>query len=257
NRYYGKIEYTIQKILNTNDAKVQELKAKIIERGVLLSGVLFPDKIKIIKEEQQKILGENDSPEYMQLRSCIYRLNEFHGFNNPRLGDWVSDSKVCCFSAAKNNTLMWAHYGRMNSGFCVEYDTSKILENVNAENYYFLPVIYSDKMYDDDPYPLSEKTMSLSWNLPQFMYKKNDWSYEQEWRLIIPNCKEDSFHFPSAQQIFLGTNFRNYNQYSNESDKEQAEMLVKLFDFARKNNINVVRLKTNSQKYEFMEELLL
>ncbi len=257
NRYYGKIEYTIQKILNSNDVKVQELKARIIEKGILLSGIDWPDKIRIIKEEQQKLLGDNDGPEYIQLRSCVFRLNEFHGFNNPRLGDWVSDSKVCCFSAAKNNTLMWAHYGRMNSGLCIEYDTSKILADVNEENYYFLPVIYSNKMYDDDPYPLSDKTLSLSWNLPQFMYKKNDWSYEQEWRLIIPNCKEESFYFPYVQQIFFGTNFRNYNKYSNESETEQAEMLVKLFDFARTNNVNIVRLKTNPQRYEFMEEYLL
>ena len=89
------------------------------------------------------------------------------------------------------------------------------------------------------------------------MYKKDDWTYEQEWRLIIPNCKDDTLFFPYAKQIFLGTNFKNYNRYSNESETEQAEMLVKLFDFARTNNINVVRLKTNSQKYEFIEEQLL
>ena len=257
NHYYGKIEFTIQKILNSNDAKVQELKERIIKRNILLSKVDWSDKIKILREEQKKLLGENDGPEYIELRSCIYRLNWFHGFNNPRLGDWVSDSKVCCFSAAKNNTLMWAHYGRMNSGLCIEYDTSKIIYDINSEKYLFLPVIYSDKIYNDDPYPISEKTMSLFWNLPQFMYKKDDWSYEQEWRLIIPNCKDNSLFFPYAQQIFLGTNFRNYNQYSNDSEKEQAKMLVKLFDFARTRSINVVRLKSNFQKYEFVEEFLI
>ena len=89
------------------------------------------------------------------------------------------------------------------------------------------------------------------------MYKKDDWSYEQEWRLIIPNCNETSLFFPYAQQIFLGTNFKNYNKYSPDSEKEQAESLIRLFDFARNNNINVVRLKTNPQRYEFIEELLL
>ena len=256
NRYYGKIEFTIQKILNSKDAKVQELKKHLIEKNVLLSEVDWPDKIRIIKEEQQKLLGENDGPEYMELRSCIYRLNEFHGFNNPRLGDWVTSSKVCCFSAVKNNTLMWAHYGRMNSGLCIEYDTSKIIDDINSEKYIFLPVIYSDKIYKDDPYPISEKTCSLFWNLPQFMYKKDDWSYEQEWRLIIPNCKDNSLFFPYAQQIFLGTNFKNYNNYSPDPEKEQADSLIRLFAFAQSNNINVVRLKTNSQKYEFIEEHL-
>ena len=89
------------------------------------------------------------------------------------------------------------------------------------------------------------------------MYKKDDWSYEQEWRLIIPNCKDNSLFFPYAQQIFLGTNFKNYNNYSPDSEKEQADSLIRLFDFARSNNINVVRLKTNSQKYEFIEEFLI
>ncbi len=257
NRYYGKIEFTIQKILNSKDVKVQELKKHIIEKNVLLSKVDWPDKIRIIKEEQQKLLGDNDGPEYMELRSCIYRLNEFHGFNNPRLGDWVSDSKVCCFSASKNNTLMWAHYGRMNSGLCIEYDTSTIINDINAEKYLFLPVIYSDQIYKDDPYPFSEKTCSLFWNLPQFMYKKDDWTYEQEWRLIIPNCKDDTLFFPYVKQIFLGTNFKNYNKFSPDSEKEQADSLIQMFDFARNNNINVVRLKTNSQKYEFIEEQLL
>lgn len=257
NRYYGKVEFTIQKILNSADSKVKELKSNIINKGVLLEKVDYPEKIRVIKEEHQKLLGDNDGPEYMELRSCIYRLNDFTGFNNPRLGDYVSDSKVCCFSASKNNTLMWAHYGRMNSGFCIEYDTSSIIDDIKNGKYLFVPVIYSDKMYDDDPYPISEKTISLLWNLPQFMYKKSDWAYEQEWRLVIPDCKDNSLYFPNIKQIFLGTNFKNYNKYSGESDESQAYKLIQLFDFAKENNINIVRLKTNSQRYEFFEEWLI
>lgn len=257
NRYYGKVEFTIQKILNSNDSKVQKLKSNIISKGVLLENTDWSDKIKIIRDEQRKLLGGNDGPEYIQLRSCIYRLNNFHGFNNPRLGDYVSESKVCCFSASKNNTLMWAHYGRMNSGFCVEYNTSTIIADIKSGKYLFVPVIYSDKMYNDEPYSISEKTISLLWNLPQFMYKKSDWAYEQEWRLIIPNCKEDTMYFPNIKQIFLGTNFKNYNKYSGETDVSQAEKLVQLFDFAKANKINIVRLKTNFQRYEFVEEWLI
>lgn len=257
NRYYGKVEFTIQKILNSTDLKVKELKSNLINKGVLLEKIDYPEKIKIIREEQQKLLGENDGPEYIELRSCIYRLNDFHGFNNPRLGDYVSESKVCCFSAAKNNTLMWAHYGRMNSGFCIEYDTSSIIDDIKNGKYLFVPVIYSDKMYNDDPYPISEKTISLLWNLPQFMYKKIDWAYEQEWRLIISNCKDDALYFPNIKQIFLGTNFKNFNKYSGESDTSQSNKLIQLFDFAKTHQINIVRLKTNSQRYEFVEEWLI
>lgn len=257
NRYYGKIEYTIQKILYSKDKKVKQLRDILLKKGILLSELKDSEKIRLMISEQEKLLGDSDTFEDTELRFCTARLKEFHGFNNPRWGDYVSDSKVCCFSTSKNNTLMWAHYGRMNSGFCVEYDTSKIIEDVQNEKYCFIPVIYSEKMYRDDPYPLSDETLSLLWNLPQFMYKKKDWEYEQEWRLIIPDCKADALYFPYIKQIFLGTNFKNYNKFTKEPEKEQTDILVRLFDFASLNNINIVRLRTNPQKYEFWEDYLL
>jgi hypothetical protein len=85
------------------------------------------------------------------------------------------------------------------------------------------------------------------WYLPQFMYKKTDWEYEREWRIVVFQSPE---HFQRKMTtikdieperhiikclpvtgIFLGTGFKYVvdKKYKNNSEFSQIEEIVRLF----------------------------
>jgi len=101
---------------------------------------------------------------------------------------------ICCFSEKRDNILMWAHYAKQHTGFCLEFD---------IDNDFFRPITRAIKVEYDaiwpelnvmrlDSYPEGE----LGKKLP---IKANDWEYEQEWRIMdyekgpgIQNFPEDA-----------------------------------------------------------------
>ena len=62
----------------------------------------------------------------------------------PNVENSIDKARICCFSKNSNNLLMWAHYANGLRGFCLEFDSDKILldDEVNGEVF---EVLYSDK----------------------------------------------------------------------------------------------------------------
>lgn len=90
--------------------------------------------------------------------------------------------RFACFSTKPDNLPMWHHYTNAHTGICLEYETRNI-KNIYQMNMLF-PVYYVDKMPD-------VTNMFLHREYPKFglmeymaMHKLQDWSYENEWRLI-------------------------------------------------------------------------
>lgn len=102
------------------------------------------------------------------------------------------------FSEEKSSLLMWAHYADNYSGMCVEYDFSRLPEDLLFHLY---PICYSSRrstsrylehaiiehkdlkrMNEENCYPNDcdyiKDIMSL------FLTKSISWSYEKEWRLL-------------------------------------------------------------------------
>jgi hypothetical protein len=80
---------------------------------------------------------------------------------------------VCCFSEARDNTLMFAHYADGHRGVCLEFSTEK---RNDAEFFGGLSAV----QYIDEPKPV--KFVS---ELPaMFLTKSASWSYEREWRAL-------------------------------------------------------------------------
>lgn len=60
----------------------------------------------------------------------------------------ISNARVCCFSRARKNQLMWAHYAAKHTGICIGFDTAKIARETNCQ---MTDVSYMSK------HPLSSK----------------------------------------------------------------------------------------------------
>lgn len=259
--YFGKIDRTIQKILYSTDTKVRELKKNILKRNILSSEISYKDKYSIIQEEKNYLLSPNITPDDIQLKGISWEMEQFSGFANRYMGDFVSDSGIACFSEEKNDVIMLAHYGMSHSGFCIEYKTDNIIQDVEDGKYFIVPVFYSDDIYQDYNEVIYDERLTFLWNLPQFMYKGERWKYEHEWRIVKFNDTDNELDFDYIHQIFLGSEFSNINNYvlseSGNSEEEQILCLVNLFEYCSNRKINIVPLRALTQKYELEEWYLL
>lgn len=75
-----------------------------------------------------------------------------------------------------DNYLMWSHYSNSHKGFCVEFDTRKLIESVAG---HFQKVSYSDEI----PF-FSIRESLVEDLLAKLIYLKSDiWHYEDEYRI--------------------------------------------------------------------------
>ena len=107
----------------------------------------------------------------------------FERFNSDLNNTIRKMNKVSCFTTNPKNLPMWNHYTCEHKGICLEYDTALINKVFYINRLY--PVKYVDKL-PDMTYLMAHKEH------PQFVTfdimsinKLKDWSYEDEWRLIL------------------------------------------------------------------------
>lgn len=97
---------------------------------------------------------------------------------------------ICCFSACKNNILMWSHYAASHRGICLEF------KNI-PQNWIIKPIHYAGypsveyKNPDDD-----ERVM------PIFFIKYSKWEDEQEYRIVFSNKAKQ--YLPFKPQMLTG-----------------------------------------------------
>ena len=111
---------------------------------------------------------------------------------------------------------MWSHYGDKYAGMCVEYDFSKLKNEVL---YHLFPVVYSKNRYSvkilnnavRDLYELKKANKeqyypdlygSLLDIMTLFLKKSESWKYEKEWRIIAtyPQIYNDSQDFDDTDK---------------------------------------------------------
>lgn len=117
--------------------------------------------------------------------------------------------KMVCLSESIKSPLMWAHYANNHKGFAIGYDfrnneitpcsncPNRSCSNIELATLY--PVIYSDKRYNATEYGqwVVQQQINRMMNIPieetftnpflftkAALYKSNDWSYENEWRIV-------------------------------------------------------------------------
>jgi len=155
---------------------------------------------------------------------------------------------VTCFSETYDNELMWAHYADKHRGICVEYDMSKMENdpNISYNKFFTYPVIYSESRpqipvvlnrIGKHNYSISEGKYSLSDRYLYLLTKSKAWKYEQEWRMILPDSKNNIVNFPLISKIFLGVNI-----------SEIDEQIIK--EVAARKCLDVKKLQLSSTNYK-------
>ena len=89
---------------------------------------------------------------------------------------------------------MWSHYAANHQGICIEYDAKEFLTNESILKKLH-PVIYKEELFDAYPYTTffgvgAEQNPLLA--SIAACHKSNEWSYEEEWRLISPVSPENN-----------------------------------------------------------------
>lgn len=129
-------------------------------------------------------------------------------FENQReLKDWeyveslnnLNDKGITCFSENGIQPLMWGHYTNSYRGFAIKLKPEFIIPNNNLSK--LLKVVYSN-----NPNSISEKSAFAEQY--QFIIKLEDWKYENEWRLIVNNPKENNnrfiYNLNAIEEILIG-----------------------------------------------------
>lgn len=107
---------------------------------------------------------------------------------------------IFCLSELPDSMLMWSHYANHHRGFCIEYDCregSKLRAIANA-------VLYSDAMPSVSLADLAgeHRTEALD---SLWRTKASCWSYEREWRVMMPQGGR-SYQAPSpTKAVIFGT----------------------------------------------------
>jgi hypothetical protein len=273
-RLENEVDCVIAKILKLPESdKNKELRN--VALGLLSNTSDYKEKYRVLKRETdgfEKTLSPAERGYYAP-RGIFFE--GFRGSFRQYIGDRVTDSGVGCLSAAKNNILMWAHYGKANSGFCIEYSTASLLDLVEQKELYVVPVYYSNDVYPWYNDTSDSEENSDLWYLPQFMYKKTDWAYEREWRIVVFQSPEHvqrkmttikdiepERHIIKSLPvtgIFLGTGFKYVvdKKYTNDSESSQIEEIVRLFQYTVDKKIQIRKLRPSHNEYTFDDDMFL
>lgn len=161
-------------------------------------------------------LQERKMPNYL----CQEFINEMK--ENTQL--YKELMAIACFSETNKSKLMWAHYANSYTGFCLEYDFTRIMDIKFRKG--ICKVVYSnEKPIREDYNNYYDYTSAV------LATKSEDWSYEKEWRLInvLPYDLAIHKNYPvycakdAITAIYMGCNI----------DKEKRREIIEYFTKVR------------------------
>lgn len=158
---------------------------------------------------------------------------KFHGhFNQEDL------PIVCCFSGTGKSILMWSHYAGNHQGICLRFRSMRYGNNKENNDYEspFLTVTYEKEV--STQVNLFDENINARVN--QFLLNKfKDWTYEEEYRIII--CNDDVGKVLSEDEFKSGLV---------KYQKEDLEGIV----FGMKTNHENAKLVYETVKKNYLDE---
>lgn len=148
-------------------------------------------------------VNENDFDEFRKTHNFIMNI----------YNQIIKGTRVCCFAAKPDNILMWGHYAKGvrekngkngkdeiigNAGIVVSFK-----KDLNLYNGAFFKKVD----YQDNRMPLPDERTDIFAYIGDLLTRKaRCWSYEEEWRLIKLNTKNDRLQVNRAavNAIYLG-----------------------------------------------------
>ena len=148
---------------------------------------------------------------------------------------------LCCFSQTPHSNLMWGHYAEKHTGFCLEYDISRLPEQLQL----IMPIVYTEAPFDAslllDMCGIEDEYVQLC----PLLFKSKDWSYEKEWRIILPSTTEGSPQIISTNNVISGVYF-GFKSYGPE--REELEK------WAESNNITTYQIERSYLSFDLQSE---
>jgi hypothetical protein len=144
----------------------------------------------------------------------------FENFRNGIL-ELIQNWGICSFSALPDHMLLWSHYANNHRGFCVEYNCRegsefrKVVFKVNYEN--TMPSL-SAKDFGES----KEKALDILW-----LTKAKCWSYEEEWRVMMPEGNR-LYKSPEVYSVIFGARMpESERKMLAETLRHQPEIIFK------------------------------
>ncbi|AZB34254.1 DUF2971 domain-containing protein [Chryseobacterium bernardetii] len=113
--------------------------------------------------------------------------DNFNGIRNFTYANFSRNYGLISLTTVPFNILMWSHY-TSETGFVIGFETQSLLSDIkynkDINNYCFRPIQYVDKVEKIDMFHSRFSTPDVP-----FLYittvKRDNWQYEDEWRLSI------------------------------------------------------------------------
>src|ERR1700730_146094 len=95
--------------------------------------------------------------------------------------------RITCFCENFSSVLMWSHYAENHTGICIEYATKDLFKNPEIAAFLY-PVIYKSERFNSTDHfdPIGVGDVNILLSTLASCHKSPDWSYEKEWRLVMP-----------------------------------------------------------------------
>lgn len=203
----------------------------------------FDSAVKIDRKEfYRKTLGNKMANQYENLlkRDSLIRENQNKIYEST-VKNFKRYVKVACFTESVDNMLMWSHYAKNHSGFCIEYDTKKSeLFRMLA-----LPVIYKSTRYDATRC-LITRSSNIACN--PVIYKSDKWAYEKEWRMFgtIETFKNEIDFLDlrgAISAIYLGACVNK---------EENEDKIQEIKEWAKIEKIEVRQMRLDNDTYKLL-----
>lgn len=150
--------------------------------------------------------------------------------------------RVGSLSEVKDSILMWGHYAKSHTGFCIEYDFSDPVLEPDLVQFY--AVHYTDQVYDIETSRKNGDDFIQTCILTT-MCKHIDWQYEKEWRIFDQFFYGDRFPMPTPSAIYFGAKSDSTEKYTS-----------KVFDIAKARGIPTYLMIPKTDKFELTFEVV-
>lgn len=194
-KYYSNTEFNRQAVVNTYLFCSHPYH---LNDPMDFSSLLW-DFSEMTEERYNSFFEHHDLPTIISFTD-----DKANNFNYVKTKFWeirTEKSGIISLSGSDLNTLMWAHYSTEN-GFVIEFNTQKLINriirnNKEVRNYVFMPIQYVKIIVTIDFFSKEFHSADIPY-LYALNIKKNDWEYENEWRLV---CYSKSFGIPFKFKI--------------------------------------------------------
>lgn len=135
--------------------------------------------------------------------------------------------RVVCLSETYDSMLMWSHYARNHTGYCIEYE-------FNKDDMYYSSL--HQVRYTKDRFNISKKDILEGRKdiIDKTVCSKADvWSYEKEWRIVTENyikTRPSKVDPKTRCVLYLKDNIKAFYLGAKINEKEKSEII----EFAKK-----------------------